>query len=175
MKGVRFGKNLRTFGLPFVYKHRNATIILEDNVTLTSWSRFNLAGINHKVILAAPNGRSRIYIGSGSGLSGSVLHSKSSITIGKRVGIGANVNVFDNDFHPINYLDRGANLNETLLTQAISIEDDVWIGANSMILKGVNIGKGAIIGAGSVITKDIPPFTMWAGNPAKFIKKLGDK
>lgn len=53
---------------------------------------------------------------------------------------------------------------------AIIIEDEVWLGANSIILSGVTIGKGAIVAAGSVVTKDVPPYTIVGGNPAKFIK-----
>ena len=52
------------------------------------------------------------------------------------------------------------------------IEDDAWIGVNVIILKGLTIGKGAIIGAGSVVTKNVPPMTLVAGNPAKVIKEL---
>lgn len=53
---------------------------------------------------------------------------------------------------------------------AVIIEDEVWLGANSIILSGVTIGKGAIVAAGSVVTKDVPPYTIVGGNPAKFIK-----
>lgn len=53
----------------------------------------------------------------------------------------------------------------------VHIEDDVFIGVNAIICNSVTIGKGAIIGAGSVITKDIPPYQVWAGNPARFIKE----
>lgn len=56
-------------------------------------------------------------------------------------------------------------------TQAIKIEDEVWIGANSVVLQGVNIGKHSIIGAGSTVTKDIPPYSLCIGSPAKIIKK----
>lgn len=52
----------------------------------------------------------------------------------------------------------------------IKIEEDVFIGANSIITKPLTIGKGSIIGAGSVVTKDIPPYQIWAGNPARYIK-----
>lgn len=52
----------------------------------------------------------------------------------------------------------------------VHIEDDVFIGLNVIICNSVTIGKGAIIGAGSVVTKDIPPYQVWAGNPARFIK-----
>ena len=55
--------------------------------------------------------------------------------------------------------------------QDILIQDDVWIGSRSIILKGVTIGEGSIVGAGSVVTKDVPPYTIVAGNPARPIKK----
>lgn len=53
----------------------------------------------------------------------------------------------------------------------VRIEDDVFIGVNAIICNSVTIGKGSIVGAGSVVTKDIPPYEVWAGNPARFIKK----
>ena len=53
----------------------------------------------------------------------------------------------------------------------IYIEDDVWIGANSVVLPGVRIGRGSVIGAGSVVTKEVPPFSVYAGNPAKLIRR----
>lgn len=52
----------------------------------------------------------------------------------------------------------------------VVIEDDVFIGCNTVICNAVTIGKGAIIGAGSIVTKDIPPYEVWAGNPARYIK-----
>lgn len=53
---------------------------------------------------------------------------------------------------------------------SIAIEDDVWIGANCVILPGVTIGRGAVIGAGSVVTKNVPPYSVFAGNPARYLK-----
>ena len=55
--------------------------------------------------------------------------------------------------------------------EPIVIEDDVWIGARAIILKGVRIGTGAVIAAGAVVTKDVPPFEIWGGVPAKLISK----
>lgn len=60
---------------------------------------------------------------------------------------------------------------QKITTKQIVVEDDVWVGANSVITAGVTIGKHAVIGAGSVVTKDIPPFSIAVGNPAKVIKK----
>lgn len=61
--------------------------------------------------------------------------------------------------------------NQPMTTTKITIEEDVWIGTSSVILQGVTIGKGAIIGAGSVVNKSIPAYEIWAGVPVRFIKK----
>jgi len=105
------------------------------------------------------------------------------ITIGKRVLISDNVVIMDSNLHPISAKKRG------LISEAwanghfpdvytgipyarVNISDDVWIGANAVILKGITIGEGVIIGAGSVVTKDVPPYTIVAGNPARIIREI---
>ncbi len=106
-----------------------------------------------------------------------------SIIIGDNVLIAHNVNIFDNTTHPLDYLERREDFDgivnhgsyekfRTLTSAAIEIANDVWIGCNSIILKGVKIGTAAVIAAGSVVTKDIPPFTLAGGNPARVIKQL---
>lgn len=107
----------------------------------------------------------------------------SSIKIGSCVLIAHNVNIFDNDTHPTDFMERrddaeniifrGIRKNyPSLHSLPIEIGDDAWIGCNSIILKGVKIGKGCIVAAGSVVTKDTPPFSIVAGNPAKVVKYL---
>jgi acetyltransferase-like isoleucine patch superfamily enzyme len=110
------------------------------------------------------------------------IWSAQQITIGNRVLISHNVNIFDNSTHPINpslrhqqfkhIITTGQPKNLDLLEQPVVIGDDVWIGCMSIILKGVTIGRGAVIGAGSVVTRDIPPFTIAAGNPAQIIREI---
>lgn len=105
-----------------------------------------------------------------------------NIKIGNRVLISHNCNIFDNDTHPIDakkrhdqfkhITEKGHPKNMNLNDREIIIEDDVLIGANAIILKGVKVGKSAIVGAGSVVTKDVEPFSVVAGNPARLIKKL---
>lgn len=103
--------------------------------------------------------------------------------IGNRVLIAHNVNIHDNNSHPINAEERhlhflsivgkghpGSNLN--IAEKEVIIDDDVWIGYNVAILKGVKIGKGAIIAANSVVNKDVEPYTIVAGNPIKVIKLI---
>ena len=86
-----------------------------------------------------------------------------SITIGDNVKIGPNVVIRDSDNHQI--IRDGS-----VKSAPIHIGSNVWIGLNSVILKGVTIGDGAIIGAGAVVTKDIPPHCLAVGVPAKVIK-----
>jgi acetyltransferase-like isoleucine patch superfamily enzyme len=111
------------------------------------------------------------------------IWSAKNITIGDRVLISHNVNIHDTDGHPIDADERHNHFKQILTighpsenidipTDAVTIEDDVWIGFNSTILKGVTIGKGAIIGASSVVTKNVSAYTIVAGNPAKFIRKI---
>ncbi len=112
---------------------------------------------------------------------GSRIWSSKSINIGDRVLIAHNVNIHDNVSHPLDSKERhedfvhivkhGLQNNVNLKEQEIVIEDDVWIGFNATIMKGVTIGKGAIIGANTVITKDIPPYAVVVGNPARIIKQ----
>jgi acetyltransferase-like isoleucine patch superfamily enzyme len=112
----------------------------------------------------------------------SYIWSVESIEIGDRVMIAHNVSVFDNLTHPISAVKRHAQFcsiisagNPELIDLAASpvrIGDDAWIGCMSVILKGVTIGKGAIIGAGSVVTKDVPPYVIVAGNPAVVIREI---
>lgn len=113
----------------------------------------------------------------------SKIWSGESIKIGNNVLISHNVNIIDSNSHELNYLERAdgyVNLitkghpkeKGSIKTKPIVIEDYAWINFNSIILKGVTVGKGAIIAAGSVVTNDVPPFTLVAGNPAVIIKKI---
>ncbi|MDJ1482400.1 acyltransferase [Cytophagaceae bacterium YF14B1] len=114
---------------------------------------------------------------------GTRIWSANSISIGDRVLISHNVNIHDNNSHPLDaslrhedFLDiLGIKKNTihifNLNDEPIIIKNDAWIGYDSIILKGVTIGEGAIIAAGSVVTKDVPDFAVVAGNPAQIIRK----
>lgn len=105
-----------------------------------------------------------------------------SIRIGNRVLIAHNVNIFDNLTHPIGANARHEHFKSIISTghpteldlaeEPIEIEEDAWVGCMSIILKGVTVGKGAVIAAGSVVTKDVPPYTIVSGNPAKIIREI---
>ena len=113
---------------------------------------------------------------------GARVWSSGSVHIGDRVLISHNVNIFDSLTHPLNARQRHAQFKEIsqfghprsidLGERPVTVNNDVWIGANACVLRGVTIGEGAIVGAGSVVTHDIPPFTIAAGNPACVIREL---
>lgn len=85
--------------------------------------------------------------------------------------IGSGTKIFDTDFHSVLYEDR-LNGDRNVTSAPVHICEGAFIGACSIILKGVTIGKHSVIGAGSVVTKDVPDNEIWAGNPAKYVKDL---
>ena len=104
-------------------------------------------------------------------MTGGTLCAAEQIIIGDNVAIGANSIIIDTDFHSAAPEIR--LLQSTIAkTASVKIEDDVFIGMNCLILKGVTVGKASVIGAGSVVTNSIPPGVIAAGNPARIIKEL---
>lgn len=112
-----------------------------------------------------------VVVGSGTWLNnnGVIIADRKSITIGSNVLIGHNFFICDSDFHSLKPSDR---TNGNYDTAPVCIEDNVFIGANTTILKGVTIGENAVIAAGSVVTSDVPKDTIFGGIPAKFLKNL---
>ncbi|KAF9978192.1 hypothetical protein BGZ73_003373 [Actinomortierella ambigua] len=98
----------------------------------------------------------------------SVILDCAPISIGKRVLMAPNVQLYGAT-HPVNPVLRAKGVENAL---PIKIEDDVWIGGGSIICPGVTVGEGSTVGAGSVVTKNVPPYTVVAGNPARVIRVL---
>lgn len=144
-------------------------IVLGKNVTFVNSTRFNLAGINRPCSIHAGRG-AEITVGERTGFSGCAISSVKSILIGSDCNFGVNTCIYDHDFHPLNYLDRRADDETKILSKPVQIGNDVFVGGNSMILKGSEIGDRAIIGAGSVVSGKVPCDEIWAGNPLRFIK-----
>jgi acetyltransferase-like isoleucine patch superfamily enzyme len=105
-----------------------------------------------------------IRIGDNCGFSGVRIRADLNVIIGNNVRCGANVLISDTDAHTE---DPRAGKNAPVV-----IDENVWLGMNVMVLKGVHIGKNSVIGAGSVVTRDIPANVMAAGIPCRVIKEL---
>jgi acetyltransferase-like isoleucine patch superfamily enzyme len=110
------------------------------------------------------------------------IWSASSIELGDRVLVSHSVNIFDSLTHPIQaaarheqvkqIFEQGHPLELSLGESPVRIHDDAWIGAGAMVLRGVTVGKGGIVAAGAVVTKDVPPYSIVAGNPAALVREL---
>ena len=108
---------------------------------------------------------------------GTQLISRSKIEIGDDVTIAWDVCIYDHDSHSLDWCARvedlrclREDLRSVVHTKPIRICDKAWVGMNAIILKGVTIGEGAVVAAGAVVTKDVPPWTVAAGNPARVVK-----
>jgi acetyltransferase-like isoleucine patch superfamily enzyme len=164
--GVSLGSKATFIGKCHFKRYPGTTIRIGNHCTFFSKANANLIGINRPCMistLASPF-QATITIGDGCGFSGTVIGAFKSITIGNNVRCGANTLITDSDWH----LDdpRSGTPKE------IVIEDNVWLGVNSVVMKGVTIGANTVIGANSVVTKSIPANVIAAGNPCKVIRAL---
>jgi len=116
----------------------------------------------------------KLEIGNNVGISNSTIYCTVGISIQDNVLIGGGTKIWDTDFHSLDPIARVFKGDTEIKSRPITIESSVFIGGSSIILKGVTIGKNSIVGAGSVVTKSIPSNEIWAGNPAKFIRKIGE-
>ena len=123
--------------------------------------------------IEARNSTAKVSIGEGTWINNgfSAIAEHTSITIGRRVLIGTNVEVFDSDFHGIRVEDRMASRAEW--AKPVVIEDDVFLGSNVRVMKGVTIGRGSVIANSSLVVSDVPPGSLAGGNPARVIKAVG--
>jgi acetyltransferase-like isoleucine patch superfamily enzyme len=174
LRGLKcsYGKGLRADGRVFISCRRPGYIRLGEGVKINSRFSSNLVGLTQPVIFQClENGR--IEIGDHAGLSGTVLSVRTAIVIGRHAKLGGNVRIYDHDYHSLDWEKRcTAEDGLHVKSRPVKIGDHVFVGVNSIILKGVTIGDRAIIGAGSVVGCNVPADEIWAGNPARFIKSL---
>lgn len=162
----------RFWGVPELSIKKGSSVSIGSNFVACSLSRRNSIGVNQRVILKTTSEIASIYIGENVGISGSTISCAKHIYIGNNCLIGSGVLITDSDHHAILPNLRKCSSEPTPIE--IVIEDDVFVGARSIILKGVRIGRGSVIGAGSVVTCNIPQMTVVAGNPAKVIRMIAD-
>ncbi len=164
--------SFRTHGVPYVMVKRGGSMTIGNNFAMNNGIAENPIGTNRRCIFLVERG-AEIRIGENVGLSQTALVSMNSIEIQDRVKIGGGTVVYTSDFHSLDPQLRASDEDKKHRKGApVVIEHDAFIGAQCIILKGVTIGACSIVGAGSVVTKNIPPNEIWAGNPARFIRKI---
>jgi len=146
-------------------------LIIGRKVAINSSHRSNpVGGADRTSIHIAPN--AIVSIGDNVGISNSLFYAIKSITIEEDVMIGGGCQLYDNDFHSINYQDRVLGGDKKVKSAPVLIRKGAFIGTSTIILKGVEVGERSVVAAGSVLTKSVPADEIWGGNPAKFIKKI---
>jgi len=171
-KYAEFGKNLELDACSGCKADHTGLVKIGDNCRVFG------------ILQSQENGK--ISIGSNTCIyNRTVIGSVDSITIGNCVIISNHVHIYDNNNHPtspkvrhemcLNGFEGDAWHWKHAESAPIVIEDDVWIGEYSAVMKGVTIGRGSIVGAHAVVTKDVPPYTVVAGNPARVVKELKDE
>lgn len=161
-QGVELGRGCSFNGSLSFNRFKHSTIKIGNNCIFNSSSIFNPRGVRTCILHTATD-FAKIEIGDNCGFSGVSIVAWQSVMIGNNVMVGADTCIGDTDDHP-----------ERLGTASspIEIQDNVFIGMRCLILKGVTIGENSIIGAGSVVTKDIPANCVAAGVPCKVIRFL---
>jgi acetyltransferase-like isoleucine patch superfamily enzyme/ubiquinone/menaquinone biosynthesis C-methylase UbiE len=164
------GKNSRIGQQNILFKN-NCRVIVGDNSLIEGQILFDKEDAT-------------VIIGDRSFIGGSRLVCAQEISVGDDVLIAWGCTIVDHNSHSIHWEERKNDVMNWaqgkkdwthVITAPVKIGNKAWIGFNTIIMKGITIGEGAVIGAGSVVTKDVPPYTVVAGNPAKIIKQIPDK
>lgn len=162
-------------GIPVLVFRKNAKLIIGDNVSLKSNKSSYHLHMYAPVKLMADRENAVIIIGENTRINGSCIHAYKKISIGKNCLIAANCQIFDGSGHDLSFPDVKNRINTKGSEKEIVIEDNVWIGANTIILPGVYIGFGSVVAAGSVVNQNIPPMCIAGGNPVQIIKRMNSK
>ena len=164
---VKLGKGCKFYGKTYFNRLQDCEIEIGSNCTFNSSHASNLIGVYSPCMISTIAKGAKIEIGNECGFSGTVIGAALNIKLGNNVRCGANTLITDSDWHTDDY--------RTGKDKPITIEDNVWLGYGVKVLKGVYIGKNSLIGANSVVTKDIPANVVAAGNPCRVIKQLEEK
>lgn len=162
--GIKCGEKTKFRGWTSFFYVTGSTISIGKKCRFNSSEYTNHIGLNHRCIICTYSPNAVIKIADETGMSSTTINCWDTISIGQRVRIGANCVIMDSDFH-IDDSRVGS-------PKPIFIDDDVWLGANVVVMKGVHIGHNSVIGMNSVVTKDIPADCVAAGNPCKVIRFL---
>jgi len=168
LKVKGFKVPVKTFfnGVPYFYKVSKSHINIGQNCRFLSRTTSNLIGINHRCIISTLKEDAQLIIGESCGFSGTTIGCFKYIKLGNFVRCGANTLITDSDWHEDD--PRAGD------SKSVVIEDNVWLGYGAIVLKGVTIGRNSVIGAGSVVTKDIPANVIAAGNPCRVVRTMDE-
>ncbi len=158
-------------GIIKVRRSRNGSISIGRGFSCNSGASYNLISpfTSQRCVLRTI-GSGRIEIGENVGISNTCIVSAKTVVIGNNVMIGGGCRIWDTDFHPLDHKERAASFENPGKSAPVRIMDDAFIGADCIILKGVTVGKRAVVGAGSVLRSDAGDDEVWAGNPAVRIR-----
>jgi len=161
---------IRSLGIPIVQISRSGKCFINEKFVIVNNATIGTLGrCNRSKILVYPDATLRI--GKNVGISNTTIVATDSIVFGDNIIIGGGCTIVDSDFHSLNPIHWHTSADELYMKSSpVIIKDNVFIGMDCIILKGVTIGNNVIIAAGSVISKDIPNNEIWGGNPAVFIK-----
>ena len=176
LNGIDFKGKVRSAGTPVIHISRGGEMRVGSSFNCGNWNGTSASGFRARSKIEVRNG-ARLTIGHSVGITATTIMCFNQITIGNNVMIGVGTHIYDTDFHNIDpHVRIGmGDPRETVRTAPIAIGDNVFIGAFSIILKGVTIGENSVIGAGSVVTRSVPANQIWAGSPARFVKSLQTK
>lgn len=168
---VQIGSGFQTKGRPIISISDRGRLQIGNDLRLNNGLRHNRIGRQQPCFFIVNGGH--LSIGNNVGMSGTAIVCWQNVRIGNNVRIGGNTVIYDTDFHSLDPMERRHRPEDRTKTKTrpVVIGDDVFIGAHSIILKGVEIGDRAIVGAGSVVTKSVPSGEIWAGNPARPLRK----
>lgn len=170
-KHVTVGQKHETKGVLYLKVAKKARILIGDSVRINSSGKANPIGGGERTYFQVLK-HATLVIGNHTRMSNCAITTATGVFIGNYVRIGAGVRIYDTDFHSLVPQDRTAEPEKGIAkTAPVLVKDYAFIGMGSLILKGVTIGIGAVVGAGAVVTKDIPDYEIWAGNPAR---KVGE-
>ncbi len=164
---IKLGAKCKFYGKTIFRTLPQSYITIGKKCIFNSSKRSNLIGIYSPCIFSTIKKNAIIEIGDNCGFSGTVIGCAKYIKLGNNVRCGANTMITDSDWH--------SNDPRTGNDNPVIIEDNVWLGYGVKVLKGVHIGENTLIGAGSIVTHNIPANVVAAGNPCRIIKTINKK
>ncbi|MBQ9536191.1 MAG: acyltransferase [Desulfovibrionaceae bacterium] len=172
--GVSLGQGVKAHGAVGLCRYPGGTIKIGDDVSIiSSWRRATAQTLYAPTRLRVFGPKAVIDIGQACEMSGASITARSTtIKLGRGCLLGPNCVITDSDFHAPWPCEMRSISPGFELDQGVELEDYVWVGMQSIILKGVHIGRGAIIGARSVVTRDIPSYSVACGAPARVIRRV---